>query len=282
MNERRGPSGRLWSRGARVGRGPRLRLRAAAGPDRGAGPGRGIDPDPGAGSVRGAGTAPDARPTGGEDAVRGVALALHGGRENSLAGTRPWNLAAVRMWPFLSALRGTPGLATGLVQYRYRGWNGEMAHPVADARWALGQVRERFGDVPVVLIGHSMGGRTALRVAGERNVVAVAALAPWLPRDEPIAQLAGRTVLIAHGDRERTTDPALSFAYAQRARTVADRVCYFDVLGDGHTMMRRARDWHRLAARFVRGELGIEPLDPEIADALSGGRSRVALSRYSS
>jgi dienelactone hydrolase len=209
---------------------------------------------------------------------RGVVVALHGGRETSVAGAQRWNLAAVRMWPFLRALRDQP-VVTGMVQYRYRGWNGESAHPVADALWALEQVHDRYGDLPVVLIGHSMGGRTAVRAAGAPNVRAVAALAPWLPEGEPVEQLAGRTILFAHGDRERTTDPELSYAYARRARAVTDQVCYFDVRGAGHTMLQRWGDWHRLTTRFVLGILGIEPMYPEIENALRAKDfSRVPLS----
>ncbi|WP_438949092.1 LLM class flavin-dependent oxidoreductase, partial [Streptomyces harbinensis] len=37
----------------------------------------------------------------------------------------------------------------------------------------------RLGPVPVVLVGHSMGGRAALRAAGHPAVTGVVALAPW-------------------------------------------------------------------------------------------------------
>ena len=199
--------------------------------------------------------------------VRAVALVLHGGRAVSMAPARPWRLAAVRMWPFAATLRRLDGVAVGLVRYRYRGWNDAAAHPVADAAEALEQMSSRFPGTPVVLVGHSMGGRAALRVAGQESVVGVAALAPWLPEDEPVDQLVGRSVLIAHGDRERMTDPALSLAYARRARAVTDRVARFEVHGDGHAMLRRAGDWHRLVRDFVAGTLGIEPLDPSLANA---------------
>lgn len=213
---------------------------------------------------------------------RGAVLVLHGGRAASTAAARPWGLAALRMVPFAQSLQGTPGLLTCTVGYRYRGWNGEAAHPVADVRWAIGQVRERFGELPVVLVGHSMGGRAAVRAGGAEQVVAIAALAPWLPEGEPVTQLSGRTLLIAHGDHERMTDPAESLAYALRARGVTDAVCYFDVHGDGHAMLRRAGDWHHLVTRFVRGALGIEPIDAEIANALrmpAARGLRVPLSR---
>jgi len=96
----------------------------------------------------------------------------------------------------------------------------------------------------------------------------VCALAPWLDGTDPVRQLAGRTVLIAHGDRERWTDPRQSYAYALRAKRVTHRICRFDVVGDGHSMLRRAGDWHALVRRFVLGALDIEPMDPAIANAL--------------
>ena len=113
-----------------------------------------------------------------------------------------------------------------------------------------------------------MGGRTALRVADHAAVSAVCALEPWTLDDEPVRQLAGRSVLIAHGDREHTTDPRLSYQFAVRAKQVTSRVCRFDVLGDGHAMLRRAYDWSELAARFVGAELGLRELDPLIEDAM--------------
>ena len=53
-----------------------------------------------------------------------------------------------------------------------------------------------------------------------------------------------------------------------RAKQVTARVCRFDVLGDGHAMLRRAPDWALLAARFIEGELGVQPSDPLIEDAM--------------
>jgi predicted esterase len=203
--------------------------------------------------------------------TRAVALVLHGGRAQSLAPARPWQLAAVRMWPFVRALRAVDGLAVGVVRYRYRGWNSAAAHPVADVEAALDAVERRCPGIPIALVGHSMGGRAALWAAGHSGVVAVAALAPWLTDEDPVRQLAGREILIAHGDRERVTDPALSHSYAVRARTVTDQVCRFEVHGDGHAMLRRAGDWHRLVRRFVAGSTGIEPADPEFARAYQDG-----------
>ncbi|MGH4010215.1 MAG: hypothetical protein ACRDTH_19005 [Pseudonocardiaceae bacterium] len=93
-------------------------------------------------------------------------------------------------------------------------------------------------------------------------------MAPWTLHDEPVHQLAGRSVLIAHGDREHMTDPRLSYRFAVCAKQVTSRVCRFDVLGDGHAMLRRAHDWSELATRFVSAELGLRIPDPLIEDAM--------------
>jgi pimeloyl-ACP methyl ester carboxylesterase len=192
---------------------------------------------------------------------------LHGGRANSLDSGERRRLAYWRMVPFARAL-ARPGLAVYVLRYRHRGWNGPDRDAARDAGAGVAAVADLHPGVPVVLLGHSMGGRAALAAAGAEPVVAVCALAPWLDGSDPVGQLAGRTVLIAHGDRERWTSPVNSFQYAVRAKRVTDRVARFDMSGAGHFMLARAGEWHRLVRRFVLGATGIEPEDPVIADAL--------------
>lgn len=108
----------------------------------------------------------------------------------------------------------------------------------------------------------------ALRVADADGVVAVCALAPWIEPGEPVAQLAGRTVLIAHGDRERWTDPAASYSFALRARAVTAAVERFEARGAGHFMLRRAADWTGMVRAFVTGALGIALPHPQITSGL--------------
>ena len=50
--------------------------------------------------------------------------------------------------------------------------------------------------MPVVVLGHSMGGRTACRVADHDLVRGVVALAPWLPPGESVADLLAEDGLI--------------------------------------------------------------------------------------
>jgi predicted alpha/beta-hydrolase family hydrolase len=198
---------------------------------------------------------------------RAVVLVLHGGRANSRESGERKRLSYWRMVPFARMLAGDD-LAVHVLRYRYRGWNAPANDAQHDARWALDAIAQHHPGVPVVLVGHSMGGRAALGAAGAANVVAVCALAPWLDGSDPVTQLAGRTVLIAHGDRERWTDPGQSYDYALRAKRVTDRVARFVVHGAGHFMISRAGDWQALVRRFVLGVTGIEPEDPEIAKAL--------------
>ncbi len=204
--------------------------------------------------------------------VRSIVLVLHGGQAQSPTTVRRrTQLSYLRMVPFARLLhrraRGR-GMSVRILRYRYRGWNEPERHPVQDAMWALTQLRDQHRDAPIALLGHSMGGRAALRVADHPAVTAVCALAPWTLDDEPVRQLAGRSVLIAHGDQENMTDPRLSYQFAVRARQVTSRVCRFDVLGDGHAMLRRAHDWSELAARFVEAELRLREPDPLIEDAM--------------
>jgi alpha-beta hydrolase superfamily lysophospholipase len=196
-------------------------------------------------------------------AVRGAALVLHGGRERSTDRVRPSQFAVLRMLPFAAALRrsgSAQGLAVARLRYAVRGWNGDLRSPLDDARWALADLAVRYPGAPVALVGHSMGGRVALHVAGTPGVRAVVALAPWIEAGDPVEQLAGRRVLIAHGEHDRLTNPTRSADFARQAAAVADSVSYVRVRGERHAMVRRARLWHGLAAGFVSGVLcGTDP-----------------------
>jgi pimeloyl-ACP methyl ester carboxylesterase len=214
----------------------------------------------------------------------GVVVVAHGGRTFSTAPVTPGHVAVLRMvpvaWAIGRALHGS-GMVVCRPRFQFRGWNGELASPVHDMNRILDRIGERFGPVPVVLVGHSMGARAVLRAAGHPAVIAVAGLAPWLPAGEPVDQLAGRRVLLAHGTADPVTPPADTWAYAERARLVTD-VAVIEVRGGEHAMLWRAGLWHRLAADFCRGSFGMSAETGAVTAALQttdGNSPRTVLLR---
>jgi dienelactone hydrolase len=193
--------------------------------------------------------------------ARGIALLLPGGTVRSRRHGSPHGVASLRMRTFEGSLRRA-GVETQLVTYRFKGWND--GDPVPDTAAAIAAARASRPGAPIVLVGHSMGGRVALRLAGEAGVGAVIALAPWLPPGEPIAQVTDRTVLLVHGDHDRLTDPARTLTYARAAATLSERLAFVELLGGEHKLLRRGRVWHDLVRRFVVGETGGGARDPEI------------------
>lgn len=184
-----------------------------------------------------------------------VVLVLHGGREFSTDPTQARQLAVLRMIPFARRIsrRGAGRVAVARLRYASRGWNATAGSPapVADAEWALRQLTERFPGLPIGMVGHSMGGRTALRVGGHPQVRGIVGLAPWLPPNEPVSQLADRRVLLMHGSADRMTSPAGTAAFAGRIEAAGAAVSLVSVRGEGHAMLRRAQLWHEMAAQFV-------------------------------
>lgn len=203
--------------------------------------------------------------------LRGVALFCHGGTATSEAPPRDQALSLVRMRAIERFVRhavGRRGITTQLLRYRVAGWNGDAADPFVDVRWAIERIQDELGgEVPIVLIGHSMGGRAVLRAGGDPQVAAVCALAPWTPPREPVAHLRGRTVTILHGRGDRWVPAHLSADFALRAREAGARVARFTTVG-GHSMLRRADRWHSFVRDVVLGATGIEPIRADIANAL--------------
>jgi alpha-beta hydrolase superfamily lysophospholipase len=188
--------------------------------------------------------------------VRAVVLVLPGGRAESTEVSRPWHLSVLRMQPFAWAIRRAAarrGVAVASLRYRVRGWNGAQEAPVRDARWALDRLREQLGEVPVILVGHSMGGRTALRLADHPAVVGIVGLAPWIPPGEPRVPLGSRPLRVVHGTADRWTDPAASRDYVERAVAAGTPAEWIPMPGHGHFMLRDRRRWRSLIVEFVTG-----------------------------
>lgn len=213
---------------------------------------------------------------------QGVVLVLHGGREASTEAVRSRQLAVLRMIPIARRIEAVGGglLAVARLRYAVRGWNGDLRSPVGDTEWALEQLARRYPGLPVGLVGHSMGGRTALRAGGHPAVRSVVGLAAWLPREEPLEHLAGRRVLLVHGNRDRMTSAKGSAATASRLQAAGVAASYVEIDGERHAMLRRPRLWHDLAAGFMAATLldqSVPVPEPNLLQQVMAGDARITV-----
>jgi dienelactone hydrolase len=198
-------------------------------------------------------------------------VVLHGGASR---GERmmvsPAQLSVLRMVPVATriARAGEGRLAVHRLLNTHRGWDAHTT-PVMDVAWAHDRVREQHGDVPVALVGHSLGGRAALLAGDLALVRTVVALNPWvLPADR--VDLRGRKVLVVHGTEDRIAVPSRAAALARRLSATAD-VGYVAVPGARHAMLRHGRTFETYAAEFVTATLlGTAARSEAVAAVLAG------------
>jgi alpha-beta hydrolase superfamily lysophospholipase len=193
-------------------------------------------------------------------AARGLVLMLHGGAEHAGREIDHRSLAYRRtrwMYDAIAGPLGDAGVAVALLRFSVKGWTPSPATartaaeppPVADARAALARLRQELPGLPVVVLGHSMGARTAAWVADDPAVVGVVGLAPWLPPDDPVRPLAGKHLVAAHGRRDRITNARATARYVRRAEEVAASARFLDMGGLGHYMVSGVRRWNATAIR---------------------------------
>ncbi|MCE9621607.1 MAG: alpha/beta fold hydrolase [Actinomycetia bacterium] len=180
-------------------------------------------------------------------AAAATVILIHGGREVGTRPVRRFDLPLVRIELFRLAIRGKlrrRGIAVRRLRFSQQGWNHDGASAIADLRALVEELAVGSG-ANVVLVGHSMGGRTAIRLIDHPTVAGVVGLAPWLPLGEPMGDVAGRWLLIAHGDSDRTTYPQASFDFVQRALSAGACARHVVVPGEGHALMNHPRWWNR-------------------------------------
>ncbi len=194
-------------------------------------------------------------PPAGQPAPDAVVLMCHGGWPRGGMRVRWWYPPVLQNRLLARALvrrLAAQGLQVEAVQVRnqVRGWNEPALPAVADARRAVDEVRRRRPDVPLVLLGYSMGGRVVSRLAAEVDCVGVVALAPWWPEDEVC--LVGTPTVVVHGARDLLTPTWTSDRTARWLAARGTPVRRQVVARSGHYMLRRRRTWQRLTAEAVQ------------------------------
>jgi predicted esterase len=191
--------------------------------------------------------------------ARACVLVLPGGKVHSDEASRWWQLANLRMVFIAGALRRRLGRGVEVrrVQYRRRGWNSPQLDALRDAEEILDQVRRRYQPgisattENIVLVGHSMGGRVAARLASGGGIGAVVALAPWWPHQDGDLIPAHTRLLVVHGTADTRTDPHSSRTQTRRARQRGLDAQWAGLEGAGHSMVRRWSQWHSCTTDFV-------------------------------
>ncbi|MGO4258405.1 alpha/beta hydrolase [Marmoricola sp. RAF53] len=181
---------------------------------------------------------------------RAQVLLLHGGAQHGQVPVDGRSLAVHRTRAMLRAVAPRltdAGVAVSMLRFTVKGWNGTRASPVDDVRWAVAALRAEHPDLPVVLLGHSMGARASAWAADAPGVVGVVGLAPWFPKDDPVGALAGKHLVAAHGGRDRITSPRHTRRFVERATDVAASARYVEMGSLGHYMLRGAGHWNDVA-----------------------------------
>ena len=207
--------------------------------------------------------------------AEGAVLVLHGGGSGKgRAAVSPTQLSVLRMVPIARriARAGRGRLAVFRLLNTVRGWDTSHT-PADDARWALHRIAERLGGaVPTCLVGHSLGGRAALRAAVRPEVRGAVALAPWFGEDErPPPGLEGRRVLIVQGTDDRVARPDRTEAMVRALGRTVD-VGYVRIAGGTHAMLRHHARFDGLAADFAATTLLEAPASGALARLAAGER----------
>ena len=142
------------------------------------------------------------------------------------------------------ALHATTGSAADLL--RVGADRGRLAEgPRADLVVVEGDPADVAGLRERVWMVYKNG--TAVHVADDPSVVGVVALAPWWSSAEPVRTLTGRSLVAAHGRRDRLTSFAQTQRFVERARAVATDAELVDMGPRGHYLIAGANEWNDVA-----------------------------------
>ncbi|MEH3157081.1 MAG: alpha/beta fold hydrolase [Gordonia paraffinivorans] len=185
-----------------------------------------------------------------------VVLVLPGGTDVSAEPFSWRSPSALRMYPFTAsiALRFPLRVRVRQVAYELYGWNDDAA-PLAPARAALDRASADAPDAPILLIGHSMGGRVAAHLAADPRVRGVLALAPWWQHADWRHIHDDVRVVAMHGTADTRTYASRTEKGVAELRARGVDATYVPLPDGGHAMLDHVLDWQRAALDFVAAEL---------------------------
>lgn len=186
----------------------------------------------------------------------GTVVFLHGGKEHGRRPVGRFDLPVLRIKLFERAIGDAlraRGLGIESPRYSQQGWNDSGERVTGDVRRVLDAMDP---DHRVVLVGHSMGGRIAVALGDHRAVAGIVGLAPWLPKGEPLPDLAGRIVRVAHGTSDRVTFARSSAVAVQRMEAAGVDARFTAVRGERHALLVKAAWWNRFVLDSVDEVLG--------------------------
>ena len=157
------------------------------------------------------------------------------------------------MYPFTASIQARFGPAVRVHQasYRVKGWNGGQASPMPYARNALDQIKRRYPDTPVALIGHSMGGRIVANLGDDPAVTDILALAPWWQFADWRNIHDGARVLAIHGESDTLTRPRRTEKGINELKARGLDAKFISVPNGGHAMLDHIGLWQREALNFI-------------------------------
>lgn len=161
-----------------------------------------------------------------------VVMCVNGGG----ASPRPGNWSPTIEWLVDRLAPRYPDAAFAEVRYRVRSWK-MLPSCIADGAAALAAVPDADR---VVMLGFSMGGAVSIACAADDRVSDLIALAPWIPEELALSQLAGDRVTILHGSIDGVIPgipgvrPAHSLRGADRLRAAGAQVQYRRIPGAVH------------------------------------------------
>jgi len=143
-----------------------------------------------------------------------VVLCVNGGTGRIVPGT--WS--ATVEWLVDRLAPTYPTTAFAEVRYRVKSWK-RVHECIADGQAALAALP--FA-TRVVMLGFSMGGAVSLGCAGDSRIHDIVALAPWIPDELDLPDIAGDRITIIHGSIDGI--PGIPGVRASHSRTGAERL----------------------------------------------------------